>query len=221
MSEFSHPNLTPWGYTVDAEKIPDFITTDEFNAFTGGKFCGDVRTAANIPSVTQAIRNYCGWHISPELTCGMVYRVADLRDAFVGRDLLVQLPATFVTGISKIVLNAKLNELTGEYEGDVVDDYDLDNGGLLRIYDVHVCDRKAKIFVKYTAGLHETQISAIKELAANRITHAVSSPYGVMSEAAGGVSVTYAASWAGSAQSTALPNDNREVLEPYRCKGVF
>ena len=221
MSEFSHPNLTPWGYTVDAETIPDFITTVDFANYTANKFGNDTRIAANIPSATQAIRNYCGWHISPSLLCGMVYRVADLRDAFVARDLLIQLPATFVSGVSKIVVNAVLNELTGEYEGDVVTDYDLDNSGLLRIYDVNVCDRKAKIFIKYTAGLPNSQISAIKELTAHRVTHAVSSPYGVMSEAAGGVSVTYAASWAGNTRSTALPDDNREVLEPYRCKGVF
>ena len=221
MSEFSHPNLTPWGYIVDAETIPDFITAQDFANYTANKFGTDSRIAANIPSATQAIRNYCGWHISPELTCGMVYRVADLRDAFVGRDLIIQLPATFVSGVIKIVLNAKLNELSGEYEGDVVDDYDLDNSGLLRIYDVNVCDRKSKIFVKYNAGLPNNQISAIKELTAHRVTHAVSSSYGVMSEAAGGVSVTYAASWAGTTRSTALPDDNREVLEPYRCKGVF
>ena len=221
MSEFSHPNPTPWGYIVDAETIPDFITETEFNNFTAGKFTGDTRISANIPSATQAIRNYCGWHIAPTLTCGMVYRVADLRDAFVGPDLLIQLPATYVSGISKIVLNAVLNELTSEYEGDVVTDFDLDPNGLLRIYDANVCNRKARIFIKYQAGLPLDSISAIKELTAHRVTHAVTSSYGVMSEAAGGVSVTYNASWAGNTRSTALPDDNREVLGPYRCKGVF
>lgn len=221
MSEFSHPNPTPWGYIVDAETIPDFITAEEFNSFTASKFAGDTRISANIPSATQAIRNYCGWHIAPALTCGMVYRVADLRDAFVGPDLLIQLPATYVSGISKIVLNAVLNELTSEYEGDVVTDFDLDPNGLLRIYDANVCDRKARIFIKYQAGLPLNNISAIKELTAHRVTHAVTSSYGVMSEAAGGVSVTYNASWAGNTRSTALPDDNREVLGPYRCKGVF
>lgn len=221
MSEFSHPNPTPWGYIVDAETIPDFITAEEFNSFTASKFAGDTRISANIPSATQAIRNYCGWHIAPSLTCGMVYRVADLRDAFVGPDLLIQLPATYVSGISKIVLNAVLNELTSEYEGDVVTDFDLDPNGLLRIYDANVCDRKARIFIKYQAGLPLDSISAIKELTAHRVAHAVTSSYGVMSEAAGGVSVTYNASWAGNTRSTALPDDNREVLGPYRCKGVF
>lgn len=221
MSEFDHPNLTTWGYTIDAEVIPDFITAAEFNAFTANKFSGDVRIDSNIKSATAAIRNYCNWHVSPSLPCGMIYRVQDLRDYFVGNDLLIQLPATFVTGISKIVLNAVLNPSTGEYEGDELDDYDLDTSGMLRIYDIGRPDRKAKIFIKYVAGLSSSQIDAIKELTAHRVVHAVSSSYGVMSEAAGGVSVTYNAAWAGNTRSTALPDDNREVLDPYRCKGVF
>jgi hypothetical protein len=221
MSEFDHPNLTTWGYTVDAETLPDFITVQDFNAFTANKFVGDTRIAANIPSATAAIRNYCNWHIYPSLPCGVLYRVQDIRDYFVGSDLLIQLPATFITGIEKIVLNAVYNGSTGDYDGDVLADYELENNGMLRIYDVGRPDRKAKIFIKYQAGLSDAQMSAIKELTAHRVSHAVSSSYGVMSEAAGGVSVTYNSSWAGNTRSTALPDDNREVLEPYRVKGVF
>ena len=221
MSDFTHPNPTTWGYIVDAETIPDLITAEEFNAFTGSKFAGDARIAANIPSATASIRNFCGWHIAPSLTCGMVYRVADLRDAFVGRDLLIQLPATFVTGISKVILNAVLDDETGNYVGDVADEFDLDQSGLLRIYDVNVTSRKSRIFIKYQAGLPLNNIGAVKEIAANRITHVVTSSYGVMSEAVGGNSVTYAASWAGNTSSGSLPDDTREVLGPYRCRGVF
>jgi hypothetical protein len=43
----------------------------------------------------------------------------------------------------------------------------------------------------------------------------------VQSEAAGGVSVTYNATWTNSARATALPSDNKEVLAPYRLQGVF
>jgi len=58
-------------------------------------------------------------------------------------------------------------------------------------------------------------------LTAHRVTHAVTSSYGVTSEAAGGVSITYNASWAGNTRATALPDDNKEVLLPYRVGGVF
>ena len=214
--------MSPWGYIYDAETLPDFLTAMEFSAFTNGKFDLDTRINANIPAATEAIRNYCGWHVSPNLTCGMIYNVRDLRDAFTGPDLLVQLPATFVTSIDKIILNAVMNQQTGEYEGDdKTDDYDLGGDGLLRIYDVGFLDRKSKIFIKYTAGYPDDQIHAIKELTAHRVTHAVTTSYGVMSEAAGGVSISYNASWAGNTRSTALPDDNREVLNPYKVKGVF
>ena len=221
MSEFNHATLSPWGYLIDAESVQNFITDLEFTQFTNGKFGTDLRIAATIPSATEAIRNFCGWHIAPELTCGMVYNVHDLRDAFVGHDLLVQLPATYVSGIQKIVLNAAFNSFSGFYEGDETEDYEIGMGsGLLRIYDVGYLDRKSKIFIKYTAGFPNTP-SAIKELTADRISHALTNPYGATSEAAGGVSVSYSGVWAGSSNSSSLPSDAREILEAYKVKGVF
>lgn len=221
MSEFNHATLSPWGYIIDSENLPAFISVDDFHLFTNGKFAGDTRIVSTLPSASEAIRNFCGWHIAPSLTCGMVYNVLDLRDAFVGRDLLIQLPATYVTGIQKIVLNAVLNPSTGLYEGDETDDYEIGMGdGLLRIYDVGNLNRKSRIFIKYTAGFTDTP-SAIKELTADRVSHAVTNPYGVNSEAAGGVSVSYSGAWAGSANSSSLPSDSREILEAYRLKGVF
>lgn len=221
MSEFNHATLTPWGYIVDAETLPNFITSADFDLFTAGKFGNDSRISVNIPSASEAIRDFCGWHIYPNLTCGMLYNVRDLRDAFVGPDLLIQLPSTYVTGIEKIVLNAVLNSSTGFYEGDEVTEYDAGMGnGHLKVYDVGYLDRKSKIFVKFRSG-YEAAPNRLKELTADRVTHAVANPYGVNSEAAGGVSVSYSGVWANSGNASALPNDSREILEAYRCKGVF
>lgn len=220
MSEFTHGKLSPWGYIIDSQNVPDFITVSEFNQYTGGKFQGDSRIDKNIPSATASIRNFCGWHISPELHCGMIFRAFDLRDAFIGCDLVIQLPATHVTGIVKIFLNASFDADTGDYDGDEVTDYDLDPSGLLRIYDVGCLDRKEKIFIHYTAGYPDADISVIKELTANRVTHSVTDTYGVSSETAGGVSVSYSAAWSGNG-SAALSDDTREVLDTYKVKGVF
>lgn len=211
---------TTWGYKLtQAQSLSDFLTVTEFNSFTANKFTGDVRIEPNIHSATLSIQNYCGWHIYPNLECEMIYRVFDLRDCFIGRDLLIQLPATFVTGISSILLNPVYEN--DEWSGEALTDYDIDKSGLLRIYDVGFIDRKARIRIVYNAGLDSTQMYVLKELTAHCVTHAVSSSYGVMSEAAGGVSVTYNASWAGNTRSSALPDDNKEVLNVYRCKGVF
>lgn len=211
---------TTWGYKLtQATSFTDFLTVTEFNAFTASKYTGDVRIEPNIHSATRSIQNYCGWHIYPNLECEMVYRVVDLRDCFVGSDLLIQLPATFVTGITSILLNCSF--VDGEWKGDSVTDYNLEESGLLRIYDVGSIDRRSKIRIVYQAGIDATQMDVLKELTAHRVTHAVSSSYGITSEAAGGVSVTYNAAWAGNTRSTALPDDNKEILNPYRVKGVF
>ena len=221
MMEFEHGQLSPWGYIMDVAKLPDFITTPDFYNYTNGKFGNDTRIATGIPSATEAIRNYCGWHISPSLTCGMLYNVKDLRDAFVGPDLLVQLPATYVTGIEKIIINAVWNGDNNDWDGDVLTDYDFGMGtGLLRIYDVGVLDRKSKIFIKFTSG-YEQAPASIKGLTADNITHAVANPYGVNSETAGGVSVSYSGTWSGLSSSSKLPSDTKEVLEAYKLKGVF
>lgn len=211
---------TTWGYKLTtAESLSDFLTVAEFNAFTGNKFAGDVRIEPNIHSATRSIQNYCGWHIYPNLECEMVYRVLDLRDCFVGRDLLIQLPSAYVTEVSSIILNAKFENNT--WTGDATTDFDLSTSGLLRIYDVDYIDRRSKIRIVFKSGVDTTQMDVLKELTAHGVTHAVSSSYGVMSEAAGGVSVSYNSSWTGNSRSTALPDDNKETLNAYRVKGVF
>lgn len=225
MSEFQHPQQTPWGYIIDAETLPDFITETEFNNFTGNKFSGDVRIAANIPSATASIRNFCGWHITPSLTCGILYNIYDLRDAYVGNDLLIQLPATYVSSIDKVVFDAIWDNEAQEWTGDAITDasqIDINSGdGLLKIYDAGVRNKRSKVFIKYTAGLPAGfQNGAIKELTANRVARAVNDTYGVNSESAGGVSISYNATYSGKG-SAALTNDARETLDAYRLKGVF
>jgi len=221
MSEFEHGKLSPWGYIIDAETLPDFLTFGEFQNFTNGKFGADARIQSTIPAATEAIRNYCGWHIAPSLTCGMLYNVKDLRDAFVGPDLLVQLPATYVTCIKKVIVNAVWNADNEDWDGDELVEYDIGMGsGLLRIYDVGALDRKSKIFIKFQAG-YPCVPQTLKEFTADRITHAVANPYGVNSESAGGVSVSYSGVWAGSSNASSLPDNTRDVLQPYKVKGVF
>lgn len=224
MSEFQHGTLSPWGYIYDAETLPELITLGEFGNYTNLKYgLSDLRIAPNIASSSSAIRNYCGWHVAPSLECGMIYNVRDLRDAFVGGDLLIQLPATFVTGVSKVIFNAVMNSGTGYYEGDEVTDDRIDSGmgdGLVRIYDVDNLDRKSKVFIKYTAGFSSSAIPDIKEICAAGVTHALTNTYGVNSEAAGGVSVSYNSVITGRG-STTLPSDARATLDAYKVRGVF
>ena len=212
--------LTPWGYTLTtATALTDFLTTTEFDYFTNSKFTGDQRIAANIPSATRSIQNFCGWHIYPALECEMVYNMRDLRDAFVGNDLLIQLPATLVNSVTSILLDAQ--KVDGEWTGEETTDFDLNASGLIRVYDAGYHDRRSKIRIVYNAGIAENQMDVLKELTAHRVVHAVSSSYGITSEAAGGVSVTYNASWAGNTRASALPDDNKEILATYKVRGCY
>src|SRR5574344_42469 len=212
--------LTPWGYTLTtATALTDFLTTTEFDSFTNSKFAGDSRISANIPSATRSIQNFCGWHVYPALDCEMFYNMRDLRDAFVGNDLLIQLPATLVNSVTSILLDAE--KVDGEWTGEETTDFDLDASGLLRVFDVGYRDRRSKIRILYNAGLAATQMDVLKELTAHRVVHAVSSSYGITSEAAGGVSITYNASWAGNTRASALPDDNKEILAAYKVRGCY
>ena len=201
--------LTNWGYSIDGT-LDDFITAAEFNDFTANKFSGDARIEPNIKAATAAIRNYCGWHMYPSLPCELSTTFFDRRVSMGANGILIQLPAKFVSGITSVTI-----------DGDSCENFTIDPNGLLKVYQTPAVKEYTPIVVEYTAGLPDYLMDAVKELTAHRVTHAVSSSYGITSEAAGGVSVTYNASWAGNTRSTALPDDNKEVLVPYRLGGVF
>lgn len=200
--------ITNWGYEID--HLEDVLTVTEFDSLTAGRFAGDQRVRPTLSAAVSAMRNYCGWHVFPSAECTYHARALDRRLIFVGSDILVQLPACFVSAVHKVKI-----------DGVEVDDFSFEVGGLLRIYDVCVTSRKTVIDVEYTAGLPDELAGGVKEIVAGRVSHGLSQSYGVQSEAAGGVSVTYSASWLNSAQAGALQDASKEALEPYRLQGVF
>lgn len=205
--------LTQWGYTItDADAMKSMLSVDDFNELTANKYAGDARIEPNLNAACAAIRNWCGWHVYPAQACSMTERLlaGNGRVKRAGDDLLIQLPATFVSTPVMVTI-----------DGAPFDDFDLAPNGILRLFDVGWMTRRTQITVSYTAGLSAGMMDSIKELIAHRVTHALASSAGVQSESAGGVSVTYSTNWINSARSTALPDDNKEVLAPFRARGVF
>lgn len=200
--------LTNWGYMID--ELDDMLTSDEFEIMTGNRYAGDVRTQPLLDAAQAAVRNYCGWHVAPSAACELENRAHDLRLIYSGCDTIIQLPARFVSAVESVTV-----------DGHEVTDFSFETDGLVRLYDCIPASRKSVIAVSYTAGLPDDYAAAVKELLAHRVTHGLAQSYGVQSEAAGGVSITYSANWINSARATALPDDNREVLTPYRLQGVF
>lgn len=207
--------LTTWGYTItDADELTDMMSEEEFNQLTANKYAGDVRITPNLSAACMGIRNYCGWHVYPAQECSFTERLLSGNGWIkrVGTDILIQLPAAYVTDVSSVKIDGESSE-----------DFTFEANGLVRVFDVyqHAVTRKTVITVAYTAGVSGALMGGLKELVAHRITHALASSNGVNSETAGGVSVTYNANWINSARATALPDDNKEVLAPYKVRGVF
>lgn len=199
---------TSWGYSLsDGASLSDIITTAEFNTFTANRYSGDTRIAPGIAAASLALRNHCGWHLSGSISCEISWTITNRGIVRRGSDLIIQLPTRFLTGITSIKI-----------AGTSTTDYTYQTNGLLTVYDVSVADRRTLIEVVYTAGLSDA--SAIKELVAQMVTYTVAKSYGVTSEAAGGVSITYNSSWT-NGSFDAIFSNNAGVLAPYRLEGVF
>ena len=205
--------LTTWGYALtDVDAVPGMLTVAEYNTFTANKYQSDSRAEPDIKAAAAAIRNYCGWHVYPSLACELNTTLYDKAVTVSDRMILIQLPATFVSSVESITV-----------DGVEYDSYVLMPNGILRIFGLPWSHMKlwTPVVINYTAGLPEGGADAVKELIAHMVTHALASSDGVQSETAGGVSITYSANWTNSARSTALADDNKEVLSPYRLRGVF
>ena len=201
---------TLWGYEiVDTSALPDLLSEEDFDSYTAGKYAGDMRIPKELEAASAAIRNYCGWHLYPSLPCRFCANMQDRRVTRTGCDLLIQLPAKFVTAIESVTVGGT------EYE------HSFETNGIVRVYDVPHRSRRAEVVVTYTAGLLDGMLGTIAELAAHSATRVLASSGGVTNETAGGVSITYNANWVANARATALPDDGKEALAPFRCQGVF
>ena len=202
--------ITTWGYAItEMDSLPRMMDVQDYSIFTGRRDDAD-RVLAEIAAASTAIRNFVGWHLYPNMACRMTTVISDRRITARGRDLLIQLPARYVTEVTAVNIG-----------GTVYTDYTLNTSGLLWVYDVSCHTRRTAVTVDYVAGLPDTMMAPIHELIASRVTHAIAVPAGITSEASGGVSVTYNAGWINNTRATALPGDNKDLLIPYKVQGVF
>lgn len=201
---------TPWGYTLtEINELPTILTEEEFSTMTAGRYTGDVRIPSMLAAAQSAVRELCGWHIADNQPCEVTLLGRDRAVSKNGSDVLIQLPATFVTEVSSVEIN----------DGSLLD-YDVTTDGLLWLYDT-CFNRRAKIVITYSAGLTDELAGGVKEVIANRVTHALASSYGIQSETAGGESVSYSSVYMSTANATALPETSREALMPYRLRRLF
>ena len=95
---------TPWGY--DAEDLGPIVSLEQFHEITNCAYMDNLRLDSALYAASQAIRNYCGWHICPSVKCTAYPE---------GGAIVAKLPAGYVSEIVKITEDG--TELSsGDYE---------------------------------------------------------------------------------------------------------
>ena len=204
--------LTNWGYTLsDLTTLDSLLSVADFNTRTASKYSTDTRLATALASASQILRDYAGWHLYPATACEIETACLDGGVSLVRGDILIQLPARFVSAITSITI-----------DGNPCSEYFLEHNGMLRIIGA-ACGISpySKIKVKYTAGLPETLANTLKDIVANRTIKGLVSSNGIQSETAGGVSISYSASYMADASGPALSSPEEAAMMPYKLRGVF
>ena len=187
--------MTPWGY--EAEDIPPIITPERFHALTGLTYIDNPRIGSALLAASQAVRNYCGWHICPAVEC------TAHPD---GGGKVLRLPAGYVSEITKVTEDGEeLNE--GQYEW-------RRDGLLRRAQFKRWSPRWDGIEVKYTAGYEASAVPDLTEAVCAITAGVLSVSAGVISESADGVSVSYSQS--ASSIAAGLTAQQKAALEAHK-----
>ena len=187
---------TSWGYEVE-NAIGPIISADDFNVITGGAFSANPRVAPALMAASQAVRNACGWHVTPSLECTAHPN---------GGAPVLRLPAGYVSGITSI---------TEDGETVSADEYRLRSDGLVkRAYPHKWMDAWNAIEVVYTAGYDSDAVPDLVEAVVSIAAGVLSVSAGVISESADGVSISYSAN--ASSIAAALTAQQQAALAPYK-----
>ena len=192
---------TPWGYWVECEggKLPPLVTPAQLDELTGGRF-GPMTPGVGqvLDSVSAAIRDACGWHVSPPLP--VVERTQ-------GPGRMLALRSLMVTGVESVAeCGAELAE--GQYEWRM-------DGALRRACWRSWPDAYRSVEVRYTSGIPSEMAPALAAVASQLASNALAAPAGVRSEQAGNVSISYNQTASGVSGGVRLLDSDLAMLRPY------
>ena len=171
------------GYDVSEELTP-IISVSDFNSMTNNAYSGNPRIEAALKAASQAIRNFCGWHITPALTC-------TVNPA--GGAAVLRLPATYVSAITRITVEGVQLE-SGDYEWR--------KDGLIRHKDMRPWSAAWDgIEAVYTAGYAADAVPDLADAVCAIASGVLAVSAGIVSESADGVSISYSASRHGQVPS--------------------
>lgn len=183
---------TPWGYSIDEDVIPPIIDVETFRTLYPNMSSTDEAVAMVLDAASAAIRDYCGWHVSPTLSC---HFIGD------GEGELLVLPAMSVVEITKL-----------EVKGNPVN-YEWRPSGLVRLTCGRFPDSWRSVECDYEAGFESASVAqVVGQIASNAL---VAAP-GVASERAGNVSIDYNKTGDGITGGVSLLSRDYATLAPYK-----
>lgn len=182
---------TPWGYSVNY--LPSIIDVDEFRELCPGMSSTDEQIQAVLDTASSAIRDYCGWHVAPNLDCSFI-------GSGIGR--LLMLPVLGVSSVDSLSIG-----------GEAVTDYEWTAAGMVRLKSGLFPDEWRSVVCTYSAGF---SIGVIGQVVAQIASNALAAAPGVANERAGSVSITYNQTGAGITGGVSLLGRDRELLARYR-----
>ena len=185
---------TAWGYDVTGDLNP-IISVNDFNTLTGNAYADNPRVSAALMAASQAIRNYCGWHVCPSMDC-----TAEPE----GGGYILRLPAKSVSAVSSI---------TEDGTALASSEYQWRKDGLIRRRKVW-SDEWGGLSVSYTAGYTAAAVPDLAEAVCAITSGVLAVSAGVTSESADGVSISYSAS--ASSIAAGLTSQQKSALDPYK-----
>jgi hypothetical protein len=178
-------------------------TATSLTAYTGGRIDGtDPRVTPVLDGVSAAVRNWCGWHVFPDLQQTVTL------DGPGGRYLA--LPTRHVATVTAVTEN-------GTTLVDGVDYRWSTDGSIKRVTRYWTDDYRA-ITVTYTHGFEDVpDVTAVVLSVAARL---LASPMGAVSESAGGVTVKWSETTRGVAGGLGILDHEYALLAPYRIESI-
>ena len=198
---------TAWGYSIatDDGSLPPLITPEQLEEATGGRFGADTPGFSNVlAGVSAAVRDACGWHVSPVLDC-------EERASGPGR--VIALHTLLMTEDPEVEeLGVTLG--SGQFEWS--------ERGLVR----RACWREwprgwGSVVVRYRSGIPAEMAPGLVTVAAQVASNALAAPAGVQSEQAGNVSISYNQTASGVSGGVRLLDSDLALLRIYALEGVL
>lgn len=185
---------TPWDYEITNTSLPPIIDASEFDKITGGVMSSTTeQITAKLDGVSSAIRDYCGWHVSPVRTCVFTGN---------GEGRLLVLPAMLVSSVEYVKVNGESVE------------FEWQSNGLVRLKSGRFPDAWRAVECRYTAGVDSA--SVLGEIVAQIAGNALAAAPGIAEEHAGSVGATYNKTGDGITGGVSLLARDKALLAPYK-----